>query len=222
MSTRTWHLRPRPERLGKHRALPTITETDMPPASPAASLPQHDYRTTAELQQAALKPAFDPPADPYRQVQCTFCGAIGLAADMPDHGRGPRCYPDTEGCGHRWAAGKPVSLLPPRAEALRQLPTVGEIRPLIGLPPEPAPVLPPAQEAALAAFEAAHDEAAAAEGKDLSEAPAPATPVGAEAPDSNTEPEPVGPESAAEPPADTAEPAPVAAEPEPQDGGEGE
>lgn len=194
MSTRTWHLRPRPERLGKHRALPTITETDMPPASPAASLPQHDYRTTAELQQAALKPAFDPPADPYRQVQCTFCGAIGLAADMPDHGRGPRCYPDTEGCGHRWAAGKPVSLLPHGAEPLEPL-------------PEPEPALPPAQEEALAAFNEAHDEHDA---ETLSEDEEPTPPSDAEEAQAEIRREAI--EALRGP----------LAEPEPQDGGEAE
>ena len=182
---------------GRHRAPQTKTETPMP-ASTAASLPQHDYRTTAELQQAALKPAFDPPADPYRQVQCTFCGAIGLAADMPDHGRGPRCYPDTEGCGHRWAAGKPVSLLPHGAEPLEPL-------------PEPEPALPPAQEEALAAFESAHAEQDAAEGKDGSEdeaaaetGKAPGPPVSDQAVNETAEPAPAEGEPAPEPHEDTA------------------
>ena len=71
-------------------------------------------------------------------------------------------------------------------------------------PPGPeVPVLPPAQEEALAAFESAHAEQDAAEGKDGSE-------------------DEEQPEAVTEPPAGTTEPAPVAAETEPEEGGEGD
>lgn len=138
-------------RLARFRRPQTVTEIPMT-TNLAASLP---LQLTGLATPAAANepPAFDPPADPFKQVQCTFCGAIGLAADMPDHGRGHRCYPDTDGCGRRWAAGRPVSLLPHEAEPL-----------------EPLPVLPPAQEEALQRFNEATDAQDAAEaGEDLSE-----------------------------------------------------
>jgi hypothetical protein len=150
-------LRRRPQRLGKHRALLTIPESDMPPVSPAASLPQHDYRTTAELQQAALKPAFDPPAEPDKIVECGFCHVSGLSSLIPEKAGLRRCT-DIDGCVQRsLQQGRPPPLLS-SAELLGAIPAE-ELAPL-----------PAAQEVALENFQAAHDEQDAAEaGEDLSE-----------------------------------------------------
>jgi hypothetical protein len=200
VSTRTWHLRPRPERLGKHRALPTITETDMPP-QPAASLPLPEYRTAGELQQRALEPAFDPPADPSNPVQCVRCNAVDLVSNMRYDGRDWRCR-DTSACTDRWYADgtydpKPVSLVPHDTEAL-----------------EPLPVLPPGQEQALAAFNEAHDEHDADARSEEEEPPV----LPALQPSGDT----TGVTDTANLQAILDAAPAVAAEPEPQDGGEAE
>lgn len=104
------------------------------------------------LQLTEPEPPAAPP-EPEKTVQCGWCQAIGPSSLIPEvPTRGPRCA-DHDACTSRWVAGRPVSLLPHEAEPL-----------------EPLPVLPPAQEEALAAFEAAHDEENTAEaGEDLSE-----------------------------------------------------
>jgi hypothetical protein len=160
----------------------------MPPVRPA-SLP---FSVTAPgPQPIAVATAVE--AVPEKTVRCGYCNAVNYVSQMHDVPARPRCA-DVAACTRRWADGaKPVSLVPHAA---------GELEPLPG--PD-APVLPPAQEEALGRFEAAHAEQDAVEaGEDLSEDDEPATPAGAQAPDSSDEA------------------APVAAEPEPEDGGEGE
>jgi hypothetical protein len=205
-------LRHRPPRLGKHRALPTVSESDMPPVRPA-SLPLPDLRASVP---APVPPEPDP--EPGKIVECGFCHVTGLSSQMADIGGGQyRCdlrvpAPDGFGCVERnirWReTGAKAAPLVSSAEPLEDLPETpgmaAALAPLRAQLHEPAPVLPPAQEEALENFQAAHDAQDAAEGKDLSEDDEPATDAGAEA---------------AEP---SDEAAPVAAEPEPQDGGEGE
>ena len=180
------HLRRKPERLGRHRKLPVVTESQMPPVTPA-SLPRPDLRAST---------APPPPAEPDRIVECGFCHVSGLSSQMTSIGGGQfRCdlrRPDCE-CVQRnirW-----------RETGARPAPILSS--PLESLPEPEAPVLPPAQEEALAAFNEATDAQDAAEGKDGSED---------EVPD----------EAVSEPPAGTTEPAPVAAETGPEEGGEGE
>lgn len=174
------HLRRKPERLGRHRKLPVVTESQMPPVTPA-SLPQHDYRASMPLRPIAVATAVEAEPEPDKIVECGFCHVSGLSSQMTSIGGGQfRCdlrRPDCE-CVQRnirWreTGAKPAPILS---------------SPLESLPEPEAPVLPPAQEEALAAFESAHAEQAAAEGKERSE---------------DEEPD----EAVTEPPAVTAEPA---------------
>jgi hypothetical protein len=156
-------LRRRPPRLAKHRALPPTTETDMPP-QPAASLPLH-------ITEPAPPPA---PPKPDEIVQCGNCQAIGPSSLIPDvPTRGPRCA-DTDACTRRWYAGKPVSLLPLGAGAVKEVPQPAPmdergaddaLRLFTPMPGSDAAV-----DAAVTRFEQAHDEQDAAEaGEDRSE-----------------------------------------------------
>jgi hypothetical protein len=143
-------LRRRPPRLGKHRALPTVTETPMTP-NVAASLPLHLAGPENAL------PVM--PAEPEEAVRCTFCNAVDYVSRMHDAGARPRCA-DFRACAKRWADGaKPVSLLPHGAEVL-----------------EGGPEAQPGDsvDEHLAVFNAAHDEQDAAEaGEPLPDVPGP-------------------------------------------------
>ena len=174
------HLRRKPERLGRHRKLPVVTESQMPPVTPA-SLPQHDYRASMPPRPIAV--ATPVPAEPEPDVQCGWCKVIGPLSQIPGSHGWYRCAKVWECIPRQLASGLPS-----------EMPDASPLEP----PPGPeVPVLPPAQEEALAAFEPAHAEQDAAEGKDGSE---------------DEEP----PEAVTEPPAGTTEPAPVAAETEPK------
>ena len=207
-------LRRRPPRLGKHRALPPIPESAMP-ASPAASLPQHDYRASMPLQSFAV--ATPVPAEPEPDVQCGWCKVIGPLSQIPGSGGWYRCAKVWECVPRQLASGLP-SALAPAAEALEPLPAAGlepgsstsltsgnVIRDSRNSRSEGGPEIQPdaVVDEHLAVFNAAHDEQDAAEGKDGSEDEEPG-------------------EAVTEPPAGTTEPAPVAPETEPEEGGEGE
>ncbi len=154
------HLRRKPERLGRHRKLPVVTESQMPPVTPA-SLPQHDYRASMPPQSFAV--AAPAPAEPDKIVECGFCHVSRPASQMTGIGGGQyRCdirRPESDGCVQRYIRWRETGAKP--APILSS--------PLESLPEPEAPVLPPAQEEALAAVEQAHAEQAAAEGKERSE-----------------------------------------------------
>ena len=153
---------PRPRlHPGRHRKLPVVTESQMPPVTPA-SLPQPDLRASTPLRPIAVATAVEAEPEPDKIVECGFCHVSGLSSQMTSIGGGQfRCdlrRPDCE-CVQRnirWreTGAKPAPILS---------------SPLESLPEPEAPVLPPAQEEALAAFEQAHAEQAAAEGKERSE-----------------------------------------------------
>ena len=163
------------------------------PASPAASLPQHDYRASMPPRPIAV--ATPVPAEPEPDVQCGWCKVIGPLSQIPGSHGWYRCAKVWECIPRQLASGLP-SALAPAAEALEPLPAAGpepgsstsltsgnvirdsrnsrseggpEIQPDAVVDQEPVPVLPPAQEEALAAFESAHAEQDAAEGKERSE-----------------------------------------------------
>jgi hypothetical protein len=137
VTARTWPLRRRPERLGKHRALPTITETPLP-ASTAASLPQP---------QIAIATVAEADPEPDTIVECGFCHVTGPSSLIPENAGVRRCVPDIDGCVQRsLQEGRPRPLLS-SAELLAA-----------AAPAEALTPLPPAQEQALAAFNEAHDE----------------------------------------------------------------
>jgi hypothetical protein len=147
-------LRRRPPRLAKHRALPTTTETDMPP-QPAASLPLH-------ITEPALPPA---PPEPDKIVECGFCHVSGLSSQMTDIGGGQyRC--DLVLNGHecvqrniRW-----------RETGAKGAPLLSSAELLAAAPAEALAPLPPAQEEALQRFNEATDAQDAAEaGEDRGE-----------------------------------------------------
>ena len=153
---------PRPRlHPGRHRKLPVVTESQMPPVTPA-SLPRPDLRASTPLRPIAVATAVEAEPEPDKIVECGFCHVSGLSSQMTQIGGGQfRCdlrRPDCE-CVQRnirWreTGAKPAPILSSPLEP----------------PPEPEPpVLPPAQEEALAAFEQAHAEQAAAEGKERSE-----------------------------------------------------
>jgi hypothetical protein len=106
-------LRRRPASLGRHRALPTVTETPLPPKV-AASLPLH---STAP--EPARPPAAPPvPAGPelglpqVPDVQCGWCKVIGPLSQIPgDHGW-YRCA-DVARCTQRRLESDLPSELPP-------------------------------------------------------------------------------------------------------------
>jgi hypothetical protein len=177
--------------LGRHRALPTVTENRMP-ASPAASLP-----LLSEREAVRLGAPYSVPGEP--KVQCKLCGIFSPVSEMsqiPELGWGPRCY-DTDACTKRQMDKEYPNPLP--APEVPALPMPAE--PLEPLPEqEPIPVLPPAQEAALERFEQAHEA------------------EGSETRAKDKEP----PDAAAEPPADTTQPAPAADEDAPEATAEGE
>ena len=184
---------PRPRlHPGRHRKLPAVTESQMPPVTPA-SLPQPDLRASMPLQSFAV--ATPVPAEPEPEVQCGWCKVIGPLSQIPGSHGWYRCAKVWECIPRQLASGLP-SALAPAAEALEPLPAAGpepgsstsltsgnvirdsrnsrseggpEIQPDAVVDQEPLPVLPPAQEEALAAFEQAHAEQAAAEGKERSE-----------------------------------------------------
>jgi hypothetical protein len=200
---------------GRHS--PDYLEKHPMPASPAASLPLHLQPLLSTSQAVAEATAWEARLAAEPKVQCEVCGLCGPSSQIPDIGRGPRCA-NTDACTKRQMdklyatrvpevpalPAEPAPLPPPASPALEPLP-----RRVPAVVPEAVPVLPPAQEAALTAFNKASDEQDAAEaGQDRTEDEEPA-------------------EAAAEPPADDgdgAEPdaAPAIAEgSEPEDGGEG-
>ena len=224
--------------LGRHRALPTVSETPMSP-SLAASLPLSPYqRQPPGTIAAAVIAESEAPPVPDKIVECGFCKVSRPASQMTSVGGGQyRCdiqRPESDGCVQRYirwreTGAKPAPILSSPLEPLPE--------------PEP-PVLPAAQEAALAAFNEASDEQDAAEGKDLSEDEAAASLPDVPGPGAVPRDEPTaatggqhdgtahastgrsevnpGPGTPAPPPAGTTEPAPVADETEPEEGGEGE
>jgi hypothetical protein len=148
-------LRRRPPRLAKHRALETISESDMPPASPAASLPLH-------ITEPAPPPA---PPEPDKIVECGFCHVSGLSSQMTAIGGGQfRC--DLVLNGHecvqrniRW-----------RETGAKGAPLLSSAEMVAAAPAEALAPLPPAQEEALQRFNEATDAQDAAEaGEDRSE-----------------------------------------------------
>lgn len=142
MTARTWPLRRRPERLGKHRALPTITETRLP-ASTAASLPQP---------QIAIATVVEADPEPDIIVECGFCHVTGPSSLIPEAGGMRRCFPDIDGCVRRsLQEGRPRPLLS-SAELLAA-----------AAPAEPLEPLPPERERALQRFNEATDAQDAAE-----------------------------------------------------------
>ena len=228
---------PRPRlHPGRHRKLPVVTESQMPPVTPA-SLPRPDLRASTPLRPIAVATAVEAEPEPDKIVECGFCHVSGLSSQMTQIGGGQfRCdlrRPDCE-CVQRnirW-----------RETGARPAPILSS--PLEPLPEPEPPVLPAAQEAALAAFNEASDEQDAAEGKDLSEDEAAASLPDVPGPGAVPRDEPTaatggqhdgtahastgrsevnpGPGTPAPPPAGTTEPAPVADETEPEEGGEGE
>jgi hypothetical protein len=144
----------------------------------------------ASLPLSSTTPPARPPA-PDKIVECGFCGVSGLSSQMTSIGGGQfRC--DLVLSGHecvqrniRW-----------RETGAKPAPLLSSAELMGAVPAEELAPLPPAQEEALAAFEAAHDQQDAAEaGEDRSE-------------DEGV--------------AGDGEPAPVAAEDATPDGGEGE
>lgn len=220
MNARNWPLlRQRPE--PRHGGLPRAKETPMP-SSFAASLPLH-------ITEPAPAPAPETPPEPEKIVRCGNCNAMGPSSLIPDiPTRGPRCA-DHDACTDRWYTGKPVSLLPHVAEALEPLPEDA-----------PAPAVhaditdaagdvmrtwaPPAYaQEAVDRHLATRGEEDAAEPEDAADAAQEASTeaLARWAPGQDLS-EDEGPrEDAAEPPADTTEPAPGAeAEAEPAPEGE--
>jgi hypothetical protein len=154
------------------------------PSTPA-SLPLQSERPIAIATATIAEP----------EVQCLVCLTHGPSWAIPDIGRGPRCS-NTDMCTKRQmdklypnplpAAGFPLPPVEPAPVLSSPLPPLPKRVPAVVA--EAVPVLPPAQEAALERFEAAHEEDAA-ENRSEDEEP---------------------PQAVAEPPAVTAEPAPVA------------
>jgi hypothetical protein len=243
---------PRPRlHPGRHRKLPVVTESTLPPNVTASLPPLSEQPGTRPVTEAL--PPLSPRPDPV--VQCGWCKVMGPLSQIPGSGGWYRCAKVWECVPRQLAGGLPAPLSPAGTPPLEPLP-VAE--------PEPPVVLPPAQEAAMDRFESAHDEEAAAEVKSRSEgavtpeAVADAPAVAAEAPEGDDGswldkladaslraaeakfgPMPHAPIGAAPgaraetgktpgPPVsdqganEIAEPAPVAAETEPEDGGEGE
>jgi hypothetical protein len=176
-----WPLRRRAERLGRHRALPTVSESDMPPVRPA-SLPLPDLRASVP---APVPPGPDP--EPGKIVECGFCRVTGPSSLIPEKAGLRRCYPDIDGCVQRSLAGVRPQTLLSSAELVMAV-AAGDLEPL-----------PEAQERALAAFNEATDAQDAAEGKDLSEDEEPQQ-AAEEAPAEAAEPAPAeaGPEDGGE------------------------
>ena len=199
--TRVWRKTGRKARrgvpTGRHRAPQTKTETPMPaPASPAASLP---------LQVTAPVPAHVrwPEPEPDKIVECGFCHVSGPSSLIPEAAGLRRCFPDIDGCVQRsLQEGRPRPLLS-SAELLAA-----------AAPAEPLTPLPPAQEEALAAFNEAHDEHDADARSEEEEPPV----LPALQPSGDT----TGVTDTANLQAILDAAPAVAAEPEPQDGGEGE
>ena len=77
---------PQPERLGRHRKLPVVTESQMPPVTPA-SLPQPDHRASMPLRPIAVATAVEAEPEPDKIVECGFCHVSGLSSQMPQHRR---------------------------------------------------------------------------------------------------------------------------------------
>ena len=139
------------------------------------------------------------PPEPDRIVECGFCHVLGPSSLIPGAGGEYRCT-EIEECVQRYLAeGRPRPLLS-AAELTAAVPAEA-------LEPLPEPELPPVQEAALAAFEAAHAEDAA---ETLSEGAAPEAGITP------------GPPLPDQPANETAEPAPVVAEDAAEDAPEGE
>lgn len=199
MNARNWPLlRQRPE--PRHGGLPRAKETPMP-SSFAASLPLH-------ITEPAPAPAPETPPEPDKIAECGFCHVSGLSSQIPEAAGLRRCWPDIDGCVQREVTFRLTGARPrPLLSAAEMVTAIaaGELEPL---PEDETTVLPAVAEAgpedAADAAQEASTEALArwAPGQDLSEDEGPR-------------------EDAAEPPADTTEPAPGAeAEAEPAPEGE--
>jgi hypothetical protein len=171
---------------GRHRG-PAAKETTLQP-SLAASSPQPPSPLGAYP--GVPQPAAEPP-EPDRIVECGFCHVSALSSQMASLGAGQyRCArADGDDCVRRYVRWRETGAK--SAPLLSSAELVAAV-PAEALAPLPEPILPAAQEAALAAFNEAHDQEDAAESETLSE-------------------DDESPEAAAEPPAGTTEPAPVAA-----------
>jgi hypothetical protein len=142
---------------GRHRG-PAAKETALQP-SLAAPSPQSGQPTAT-----ATLAGPEAPAEPDRIVVCGFCHVSGLSSQIPELAGLRRCG-DIDGCVQRsLQEGRPRPLL-----SAEELVAAVPAEMLAPLPAQEAaetpPVLAPAQEAALAAFEAAHAEEDAAAGQ---------------------------------------------------------
>ena len=154
--------------------------------------------TAASLPEAqvAIATAIEADPEPDTIVECGFCHVTGPSSLIPENAGVRRCFPDIDGCVQRsLQEGRPRPLLS-SAELLAA-----------AAPAEALVPLPPAQEEALAAFNEAHDEHDA---ETLSEDEEPTPPSDAEEAQAEIRREAI--EALRGP----------LAEPEPQDGGEGE